>query len=442
MADHVRVGEVDDDDVEGGVVDGFDDGVGDACGGHLGGEVVGGDLLRWDQCAVFAWEWLFYSAVEEVGDVGVLLGLGDAEVAEVGLRHEVGEEVVHRFGGDDDGEFEVFVVLGHADVVKVGGDGGQGYLGVEFGGFGEMEALAADGIVGETGAAGEDAGDLANAVGAVVEVDDYVVVADEGYGVAFGVDAGEGRDEFVSGAVAVEFLDAVEGRLIRSAFGMAGDHGVESLLLLLPAEIAVHGVVAATDAGELADVVFLKFRVKLFEEAEAAGGQRVAAVHEGVDEDVGEFVLRGEAQECVEVAAVGVDAAIGDEADEMKGSAFLGGELAGAGERGVGEEAAVEDGGVDAGHVHADDPTGAEVQVADFAVAHLAVGQADEAVAGLEKRIREAVEKAVVDGFAGLSNGVAVRDGAVAPTVENGENDGFGHAWSGYQGSTAPTCGG
>ncbi len=90
MADHVGVGEVDDDDVEGGVVDGFDYGVGDACGGHLGGEVVGGDLLRWDKGAVFAGERFFDSAVEEVGDVGVLLGLGYAEVAEIGVGHDVG----------------------------------------------------------------------------------------------------------------------------------------------------------------------------------------------------------------------------------------------------------------------------------------------------------------------------------------------------------------
>jgi hypothetical protein len=45
VADHVGVGEVDDDDVEGCVVDGFDDGVGDAGGGHLRSEVVGGDFL-------------------------------------------------------------------------------------------------------------------------------------------------------------------------------------------------------------------------------------------------------------------------------------------------------------------------------------------------------------------------------------------------------------
>ena len=82
----------------------------------------------------------------------------------------------------------------------------QGDLGVEFGGFGEVEALAAFGVGGEAGAAGEDAGDLADAVGAVVEVDDDVMVADEADGCAFGVDAGEGWDELVGDAVVVELL--------------------------------------------------------------------------------------------------------------------------------------------------------------------------------------------------------------------------------------------
>jgi hypothetical protein len=82
--------------------------------------------LRGDERAVFAGEGLLDAAVEEVGDVSVLLGFGHAEVAEVRLRHQVGEEVVHRLCGDDDGEFEVFVVLGHADVVEAGGDDAQG----------------------------------------------------------------------------------------------------------------------------------------------------------------------------------------------------------------------------------------------------------------------------------------------------------------------------
>ncbi len=176
-----------------GVVDGLDDGVGDAGGGHLGGEVVGGDLLRRDERAVFAAEGLLDAAVEEVGDVRVLLSLGGrAGCAGWPGAMRFGEQIVHRLGWDDDGELEVLVVLGHADVVQVFGDEVQRDGCIEFERAGELVALAADGVVGEAGVAGEDAGDLADAVGAVVEVDNHIFVANEADGRAFGVDAGEG----------------------------------------------------------------------------------------------------------------------------------------------------------------------------------------------------------------------------------------------------------
>ncbi len=311
VTDHVGVGEVDDDDVEGGVADGLDDGVGDAGGGHLGGEVVGGDLLRGDEGAVLAGKGLLDAAVEEVGDVGVLLGLGDAEVAKVGLGHEVGEEVVHGLRGDDDGEFVLLVVLGHTDVVEVFGGLAAGDLGFKFGRIRQVQCVAGGESDGDVGSAGEDAGDLADAVGAVVEVDDDIFVADEADWVAEGVDDGEGRDELVGHVRVVEILYPLDRAGVRAAFRGARDHGVEGLALLLPAEVAVHGEVAAGDAGELADADGLELLLEGFEMAEAAGGHGVAAVEESVDEDAGELVLGGEAEEGVEVAGVGVDAAVG-----------------------------------------------------------------------------------------------------------------------------------
>ena len=79
-----------------------------------------------------------------------------------------------------------------------------------------------------------------------------------------------------------------DGIGIAPALGVAGDHGIEGLFFLFPAEIAVHGVVAAADGGDLAYSGFAEGVLELFEVAEAAGGEGVAAVHEGVDEDVGE----------------------------------------------------------------------------------------------------------------------------------------------------------
>ncbi len=124
-----------------------------------------------------------------------------------------------------------------------------------------------------------------------------------------------------------------------------------------------------------------------------------------------------------------MDAAVGEQADDVEGAAsFLRGGDGGE-QRGVGEEAAVDDGGVDAGHVHADDAAGAEVEVADLGVAHLAVGQADEVVAGAEEGVGEVAQERVVDGLAGEGDCVAVGVGAVAPAVENCENDRFCHVY-------------
>ena len=90
-------------------------------------------------------------------------------------------------------------------------------------------ALAADWVGGKAGAAGEDTGNLADAVGAVVEVDDDVFVADEADGSALRASAGEGRNELVGGAGAVEVLDSLSRVGVDAAFGVAGDHGVEGL---------------------------------------------------------------------------------------------------------------------------------------------------------------------------------------------------------------------
>ena len=83
-------------------LDRLDHRVRDAGGGHLRRQVVGRHLLRRHQRAVFPAERLLDAAVEEVSDVRVLLRLRDAQVAQVGLRHQVRQQVVHRLRRNDD----------------------------------------------------------------------------------------------------------------------------------------------------------------------------------------------------------------------------------------------------------------------------------------------------------------------------------------------------
>src|SRR5678816_4149180 len=90
------------------------------------------------------------------------------------------------------------------------------------------------------------------------------------------------------------------------------------------------------------------------------------------------------------------------------------------------KEFAVLDHQLDAGAVHVHDTSGADVEMADFAVAHLSVGQADVVAAGLNQGVGIFAQQAIVVGLAGQSDGVGFALGAVAPTVENDQHKWFG----------------
>ena len=82
VADHVGVGEVDDPEAVAPLGPVVGELGGRRGGAHLGLLVVGGDVPgRVDQVALLPAPLLLAAAVEEVGDVGVLLGLGDVQLA-------------------------------------------------------------------------------------------------------------------------------------------------------------------------------------------------------------------------------------------------------------------------------------------------------------------------------------------------------------------------
>ena len=103
----------------------------------------------------------------------IFFGLRDAQIAKIHLSHDIGENVVHRFRRNDHGQTEFFVVLGHANVGEIFRDAVARDGGVEI--FGAGKIAPSFGV--ETTVAGESASDLADAVGAKVEADAGIVVA-------------------------------------------------------------------------------------------------------------------------------------------------------------------------------------------------------------------------------------------------------------------------
>jgi len=131
-------------------------------------------------------------------------------------------------------------------------------------------------------------------------------------------------------------------------------------------------------------------------------------------------------QQCVKVILVGVHASVRDEAEEVQLASAFAGQLQGMQDRRMVEELAASNQVIDACDVHVDDAASADVQVTDFAVAHLSVWQADEMIGSVQKRVWIFRKQLVVDRLAGQRNRVVLNLRAVAPPVEDGEYDGPG----------------
>ena len=373
MADHVGVGEVDDPEAVLARSPVLDEGVGGTAGAHLWLVVVGGDVARrFDQAVLFPLQLLLLAAVEEVGDVGVLLGLGDVQLAAAGLGDRLRQRRLRPLLREGDRVRPLLAVGGHRRQL-------QG------------RRAAARELV-EAGL-GQGPGQLPGPVGAEVDEDrdvaggGTVVVADH-----------RRPHELVGLLTLVGGFD----RLDRAGGPqpLAVDDRVVGELGPLPTGVAVHRVVAAADGADpprLAQPAF-----ELGDVGATAVRQRVAAVGEGVEDDVGDALLRGQLDRRLDVLPAGVDAAVGDQPQQVQAPArAAAGVLAGGQQRRVLEEAAVGDRVVDPGQVLLDDRAGAEVEVADLGVAHLAVGEADVAALGGELGVRVALPEGVEDRRAG-----------------------------------------
>src|SRR5208337_515801 len=82
---------------------------------------------------------------------------------------------------------------------------------------------------------------------------------------------------------------------------------------------------------------------------------------------------------------------------------------------------------IDLGDVHINDASSADVEMADFAVAHLASGQAHVAPAGVNQSVGKFGQQAVVIRFARQRDGVRVGRRRIAPAIEDDQDERFGN---------------
>ena len=234
---------------------------------------------------------------------------------------------------------------------------------------------------------------------------------------------------FVAAVGGLQRGDGVGGGVV----GVGFDDGLPGEFQPVPALVAVHGVIAADDRGH-AHVAFVAQGVQALQAGFGRPRRHVAAVQEGVHGDVGHAFAAGQFDHGEQVVFVAVHAARRQQAEQVQGAGGGPGGAAGGHELGVFEEAAVFDGGVHAREVLVDDAAGADVHVAHFGIAHLAVRQAHVLAFGVHQGVRAVGQQAAPVGQPGLGQGVVGGVLAVAPAVEDEQKQGLGAVGGGQGG--------
>lgn len=156
VANHVRRGEIVHDKVELVLAQALGHLTTNLGSAHLRVQIVGGDPRRGNHITDLTRELLFNTTVEEEGNVGVLLGLGDMALLEVLLAQPLSQDITHVLGSKCDGEGVIGLVLRHG---------------------GERDVLGVD-DVGKRGTVvvTQELGDFTDTIRAVVEEEESVVV--------------------------------------------------------------------------------------------------------------------------------------------------------------------------------------------------------------------------------------------------------------------------
>ncbi len=199
--------------------------------------------------------------------------------------------------------------------------------------------------------------------------------------------------------------------------GAPVDEHVVGELDPVPALVSVHRVVAPNHRADPARAELVHPPLDRRQVAGARIGERVAPVGERVEHEVRDAEFSREADERLDVGPAGVHAAVGHEPDQV--DPLGAGE--GATEDLIRAELAVLDREVDPGEVLHDHRAGAEVEVADLGVAHLALGQADGAPARGQLGVRIALPERIEHRRGRERNRVPGPRLGDAPPIENDE---------------------
>ena len=189
---------------------------------------------------------------------------------------------------------------------------------------------------------------------------------------------------------------------------LAVDKGSVCLLFTIPVVIAIHGVVTAGDAGDLADAQLVQFGLQVGQEALAGVRVGITAIGDAVQVNVLCTQMFCHFQHAEPVVCVAVHTAGAHQTHQMDGLAGIDGSLHVLDQNRILEHLTVLDGLGDQGQLLVHDAASAHVGVANLGVAHLAVGQADCHAGSLDGGHGVLFHQSIQMGGLGGHHGVAV----------------------------------
>ena len=153
----------------------------------------------------------------------------------------------------------------------------------------------------------EATGDFAGPVGAEIE-EDYTIVGLDGRD-RIPIFRDDGRnDKFIHDASFIGCSDCSNG--IGGLIAFTHDHRTVGFFDTIPAIVAIHGIVAAHDRGNLADSDLLELCFQFLGKTFGRIRRDIAAVKEAVDIDIFQSLALGQLDQGIQVGVVAVDAAV------------------------------------------------------------------------------------------------------------------------------------
>src|SRR5207249_10862975 len=159
---------------------------------------------------------------------------------------------------------------------------------------------------------------LPHSIRSEIEANSSIFVANRGYRLVTIVSTHKRHNELIGHAAVVRILHSLNWISVLASLALPENHAIESHGNALPAPVAIHRVVAAVEAGNLAAAVFAHLLLKLLQIAGATRRKRIAPIHKSMHKHALQPVLLSHLQKRGKMCLLRVHATVRHQSKQMQ----------------------------------------------------------------------------------------------------------------------------